>query len=160
MSRVFISYKRNAYPDSGLAQQIATYLSRRGHDVFLDRESLKAGDLYREKIRQSIEQCDVFLVLLSESSTVAGEWVESETTRAWNRDHKPLLMPVRVQWEDKLPFGFCPFLNPIQHALWRDDPDTAEVLALLIQRMQETGIQSSPGEPSRTRYFTVLRLCQ
>lgn len=155
MSHVFISYKRNTYPDNGLSQQIAAHLARRGHDVFLDRENLKAGDQYRDKIRQSIEQCDAFVVLLSEASTIAGEWVESETTHAWNRVNRPAIIPVRVRWEDDLPFGFCTFLRPIQHAEWRGDADTAELLAALVDRLDDAGIQSADSPSAFVRVTSL-----
>lgn len=74
--RVFVSYRRD--PSSGWANLIERELrERHGFEVFLDTREIDSAGPFPVRIRQAIERCDVFVVLLSEQ-TLASDHVLEE----------------------------------------------------------------------------------
>ncbi len=63
--KIFLSY---AYEQRPLAEELSVSLSVRGHDVFFDRSTLKAGEEYDSPIQKAIEGCDLFIFLISPAS--------------------------------------------------------------------------------------------
>lgn len=63
---VFLSYARD---DLDKARAIKEELERVGLDVWFDFKDLESGDRFEQKIRDNIEQCSVFLALLSQHTT-------------------------------------------------------------------------------------------
>lgn len=80
---VFISHSTL---DRWIARQIAEILERRGHRygvrVFLDERDIIIGDSIDETIRDNIENCNEFLVLLTRNS-IDRPWVLIEISAAW-----------------------------------------------------------------------------
>jgi hypothetical protein len=73
--RVFLSY---SHSDKGFAAKIATHLQENGVDVWLDKWEILPGDSLIQKIfAEGLNNCDVFLILLSNSS-VKSNWVQRE----------------------------------------------------------------------------------
>jgi hypothetical protein len=62
---VYISYART---DRTAAERLAATLDAEGLDVWFDRNDVTVGDRYAAKIRQYIQQCDLFVPLLSRSA--------------------------------------------------------------------------------------------
>lgn len=100
----FISY---AHEDSVIADTVHTLLTDAGYDVFLDRESLDPGDLFNEKIMESIEKSDVFYLLWSKDAA-ASEYVEKEYMHAY-----PLAYPPKPK---RPSLQFRPFFIDQPHA--------------------------------------------
>jgi len=63
---VFISHSGK---DRWIAKQMANLIEEKGREynvkTFLDEKDIEGGDSISESIRESIEKCDEFLVLLS-----------------------------------------------------------------------------------------------
>ena len=75
MSSVFISYSRK---DERFARQLATALSNRGFDVWIDVEDIPAGMKWSSAIQQGLDQADAMVVVISPdsmaSTNVEDEW--------------------------------------------------------------------------------------
>ena len=75
--KIFISYGHeigvkdesgNLYPEpnnESVVLQIKQYLESRGHEIWLDKERIKAGDDWRKAIYNGVEWSDVALICLS-----------------------------------------------------------------------------------------------
>jgi TIR domain/VHL beta domain len=76
---IFLSY---ASPD-----KIALSLRSRGHQVFLDRDDLPAGQSYDEQIAQAVKKSQIFVFLISPDSVGEGRYALTElkfARRKWN----------------------------------------------------------------------------
>ena len=74
MGQVFISYSRR---DLEIVNHLVERMQRAGIHIWIDREEIKAGKLWRTQIVQSIDTCDAFILMLS-SSAAASENVRKE----------------------------------------------------------------------------------
>lgn len=68
MSHVFISYSRK---DSEVVDQIVTRLEAQNFIVWIDREAIHGGDLWREAIVEAVDNAYVFVLMLSPSSAAS-----------------------------------------------------------------------------------------
>src|SRR5215216_1753941 len=68
MSHVFISYSRR---DSEAVDQIVTRLEAENFTVWLDREDIHGGDLWREAIVEAVDNAYAFVLMLSPSSAAS-----------------------------------------------------------------------------------------
>jgi hypothetical protein len=85
---IFLSF---ASGDRTLAESIQMALRGAGHGVFFDKASLPPGSDYNSRIRRAIDRCDVYVFLISPSSTGKRRYVETE------------LALVKVKWPN--PWG-------------------------------------------------------
>jgi hypothetical protein len=113
--RIFISYARE---DEDLAEQINQALLGEDHDVFWDRTSLPSGQGYHSRIRTEVENCDLFVFLMSPESLADGSYSRTELKFAreqWpNPDGRVLPVLVRKLGGIKVPayLGSATFLEP------------------------------------------------
>ena len=68
MTQVFTSYSRR---DRETVDQIVGEVESTGIDVWIDREDIKAGNMWRVQIVQAIDTCAAFLLMLSPNSAVS-----------------------------------------------------------------------------------------
>lgn len=142
---LFISYKQKVQPDNMVKDYLDRELSDRGYSVFTDA-TLRVGEKWLDEIDQEIKKSDFLVVLLSNSSADS-EMVQSEIHRAYEyrkRFGHPQVLPVRVAYEDILPYSISAFLNPLQYILWKNENDNERVVGELIEAIQG---QLSPKEP-------------
>ncbi len=132
-ARIFISY-RSKEPDIGLAQQFYAALKAAGHQVFLAGESIRLGDNWSQRVDEALEQCDVFLLLLSPQSAVS-EMVIEEVRRAkqlhdTRPDRRPQILPIRVNlpFDAPLNYDLRGYLQRIQQRQWTAETDTVPIL--------------------------------
>lgn len=146
--RVFICYKRHIQPDDQLARSLQQRLVAEGHQVFID-QSLRAGDEWLEEIDRQIRESDFLIVLLSQASA-ASEMVQAEVRRAYDyrkRYGHPNTLPVRVAFDELLPYSLDAFLEPLQYAIWTNETDTEALLRQILAVM--AGHQAVPaGKPA------------
>lgn len=120
MNHIFISY-RHVEPDQSLARALAEYLEARNHAVFVDTQIL-VGAKWVEEIERQIHAAQYFIVLISKES-IRSDMVRQEIVLAHQlsqRKDKPLIiLPIRVAYEDALPYDLAAYLNPIQYAMWK-----------------------------------------
>lgn len=77
-SKIFISY---AHEDELQVKGIAEGCRMLGTDYFFDRHTLKAGDLFKEKIISYIDEADLFVLCWSRNAAES-EWVRMEREHA------------------------------------------------------------------------------
>ena len=65
MAQIFISYSRK---DSEVVDRLNQKLAAAGLDVWLDREDMQGGDLWRRQIVEAIANCSAFVIILSPNS--------------------------------------------------------------------------------------------
>lgn len=148
---IFISYSRR---DSELVTRLYEDIQAQGLAVWMDRNAIEAGTLWRSSIVAGIEECRVFLLVVSaasqQSRNVAKELALAES------NGKPIL-PVLI---DKTPiqadFGYC--LAGIQFVdMFRKGyaDCLAEILAAIPRLSAEpasnaaaaaSGVVTQPGE--------------
>ena len=133
MAKIFISYKRNVEPDTPVATTV--YDALRGeHDVFIDT-TIQVGEKWAERIQNEIKASDYLITFLSEES-VNSEMVIAEIETAHHHNKatgKPVILPVRLNFEEALDYPLSAYLNPLQWALWEKDGDTPKLIEELKQ---------------------------
>jgi serine/threonine-protein kinase len=162
-ARVFISY-RSQDPDLTLAQQFYEGLKAAGHEAFMAGESIRLGENWPERIDRELEQCDYFLLLLSEKSATS-EMVTEEVRRArelrdlpkaaalrYRRsEHKPIILPIRVNFpiDSPLNYDLRGYLQRIQQREWKSLADTPVILQEIL-RLLSSREAPAPVEPPQT----------
>lgn len=152
MARVFISYKRDVTPDQDLANALYKAL-KASHEVFIDT-SMLVGEKWVERIDAEIRQADFFIALLSPFS-VNSEMARTEIELAHQlqvQRARPVLLPIRVAYHERLPPPLGGYLSPINWALWEGPEDTPRLLEQLAKAMSGEalpGSASAPASPPR-----------
>lgn len=72
---IFLSYSS---PQSDAATRIELSLKGEGHSVFRDRSVLPPGESFDARIRAAIEECDLFIFLISRESVSEGHYTLTE----------------------------------------------------------------------------------
>jgi serine/threonine protein kinase len=85
---VFVSYQRD--PSAGWAVLLQRELEQK-HDisVFVDTQRMDSAVQFPARLKRAIEECDVFVCLLS-GSTLQSRWVQEEIKLAW-QNNKPMI---------------------------------------------------------------------
>lgn len=103
ISKVFISY---AHADVSQVRGIAEGCRMLGKDYFFDRHSLNAGDIFKDKILQYIDDADLFVLCWSKNAAQS-EWVNLERIHALRRidsgDSNLRIYPLSIAPEAPLP---------------------------------------------------------
>lgn len=94
--RIFISYAKE---DRQQAALLAESLKSRGHKVFLDQNSLPAGETYEDQIEKAIRRSGLMIFLISPDSVAAGRFTRTELTHAEQKwpSAKGRVLPVFVR---------------------------------------------------------------
>jgi len=87
-ARIFISYQRDS--SSGWAVHLASELDRK-HKIaaFVDTQRTDSAVRFPARLKNAIQDCDVFVCLLS-ASTLQSKWVQEEIRLAWE-NNKPMV---------------------------------------------------------------------
>ena len=95
MRHIFVSYSRI---DGDVVDQIVARLEQDGFKIWIDREEIKAGELWHETVVQAIDNAYAFILMLSPNST-ASDNVRREVDLAEdaNKELVPVLLaPVNL----------------------------------------------------------------
>lgn len=110
-SKIFISY---AHQDESQVRGIAEGCRMLGKDYFFDRHSLQAGDIFKDKILDYINNADLFVLCWSKNAAES-EWVQIEREHALRliREGKSSLSiyPLCIQPEAPLPLDMAEKYN-------------------------------------------------
>lgn len=96
---VFLSY---ASEDAGAVQGLVDALRSRGVEVWFDRNELRGGDAWDQKIRRQIRECALFMPVITASTNARGEgYFRLEWKLAVDRSHlladdEPFIYPVAI----------------------------------------------------------------
>ena len=83
--KIFLSY---ASEQEDIAKTLKARLEAAGHDVFRDAENLERGKPYDDAIRKGIEDCDVFIFLISPQAVTPGRYSLTElkiASKKWRK---------------------------------------------------------------------------
>lgn len=94
MTRIFVSY---AHLDHETVFRTVEHLRNAGHDVWIDTDGIKGGDLWVETITSAIMDHDVFLIFISANS-VKSDHVRRELDIAFEDTKK--ILPIRLEKVD------------------------------------------------------------
>lgn len=133
--KLFLSYPSAQRP---LAEQLALALEAEGHDVFIDRADLKAGEAFHQRLRESIQQADAFVFLVTPASVAAGSYALAELNFAQQRWRRPggHVLPVMVE---PTPIEALPhYLSAVTVLQPRGDA-VAETVAAVAQLTRPSG---------------------
>ncbi|MGB8170515.1 MAG: AAA-like domain-containing protein, partial [Chthoniobacteraceae bacterium] len=137
--RVALLYKRHAEPDETLLHTLESELKRFGCDVFIDRH-VRVGLDWAKEIEHALRTADAVIPLLS-ADAVKSEMLtyelEMSDDASQKQNGRPRLLPIRVNWEGRLPEGINKILDPIQYVLWRGPDDTGAVVAELTAALSQ-----------------------
>lgn len=168
--RIMLAYKRDAVPDEDVLHFLEAELARRGAAVFIDRH-LKPGMEWAREIEQQIRSSDIVIPLLSQAS-VQSEMlsleVEIAKEAALENNGKPYLIPVRVNFEGRLPDPLGPILDPIQYALWKGPGENERLLEDLLPAIENPParrVKTDSGDgqgavPLDSQYYIVRQTDQ
>ncbi len=98
------------------AEKIGNFLLSRGVDVWYDSWEIFAGESITDKIANAIDNCNVFIILLSIHSK-ASKWVKEELRIAINRrinDDDFVIIPIRMDSDVNTPA----FLRDYRYLTW------------------------------------------
>lgn len=94
---IFASY---SHRDTDVVQEFERYVRALGHRYLIDRETLRAGQVWDRRLEEMIRQADIFQLFWSRNA-VASEFVEREWRYALALGREGFVRP--VYWEDPLP---------------------------------------------------------
>jgi TolB-like protein/Flp pilus assembly protein TadD len=140
---VFLSY---ASEDAAAAQRIAAALRAGGIEVWLDQSALRGGEAWDRKIRQGIQDCALFMPVISANAHARVEgFFRLEWKLAVDRSHlmapdQTFLLPVVI---DNTPPGDERIPDRFREVQWSRLPD-GQVPPAFTERVR--GLLS-PGEP-------------
>lgn len=151
---VFISY---ASEDAPAAQRICAALRSAGIEVWFDRNELRGGDAWDRQIKQQINECALFIAIISAHSDARDEgYFRREWRLAVERTHDladdtPFLLPVAI---DATAEAKARVPEPFRHVQWTHlTPDdvppqfVARVQSLLHrERSQPAASRASPAD--------------
>jgi TolB-like protein/Tfp pilus assembly protein PilF len=154
---VFLSY---ASQDAEAAQRIAEKLRSAGVEVWFDQDELRGGDAWDAKIRRQIQECSLFLPLVSAKTQARPEgYFRFEWKLAVDRSHlmaddHPFLFPVVI---DDTPDAVARVPDRFRERQWARLPvgQADEIFIRQVQRLLERG--SVAGHPGSSVPWTPTR---
>lgn len=132
-AKIFICYRRNSEIDRRVAELLYSSLSSNGHVVFIDT-TMRVGTEWLKNIDDQIKNSDFLITLISKDSADS-EMVLAEVQRAYDYRHKyghPKTLPVRIKYEDLLPYSLSAYLGSLQYLLWNDDEDNERIVSDIL----------------------------
>ena len=134
--RVAILYRSNTQPDGEIVRLLERELTACKCGVFVDRH-LTVGVDWARAIEGQIRQANAVIVLLSAAS-VASEMIACEVETAHQsrqQTGRPMLLPVRLEYEDPLPGVLGPILDPLHCFMWGGPEDNARMVEELFRAL-------------------------
>jgi len=98
MTKIFVSYSRSDGGD--FADHISQHYQKEGNDVFIDQEDIVAGEEWSEKIKRSISNSNIIIVVVTRAALKSLE-VEKEVMESI--EQRKRIIPARykgVSWND------------------------------------------------------------
>jgi formylglycine-generating enzyme required for sulfatase activity len=134
VDQIFISYSRK---DAEKVDDLITRLEADGYSVWVDREGIRGGDQWRQKIVKAIDNCQTFLCVLTPNSVISNN-VRKELDIA--EESKIPIIPVLLQ-DIVLPTDMRYQLAGLQKLDLSKDFDSGFVQ--LVQSLMEKGLKPS-----------------
>ena len=149
-NRIFISYKRNVEPDEMVAREVFDAL-KKDQDVFMDVE-MAVGTRWAERIETEIREADFLIVFLSatsiQSEMILGE-IETAHHLAKQREGRPTILPVRLDYREPFQYPLSAYLNQINWAFWSSPEDTSRLIQELSKAISGRDLPYEPTESDK-----------
>ena len=148
LGEIALLYKRNSRPDEKILTLLESDLRKEGYHIFVDRH-LQVGMEWAHEIEQRVSNAYAVIVLLSEMS-VTSEMLAYEVQvahEAAQKNGRPRILPVRVDFEGALPSGLAAILDGIQYAQWKGPQDDRALVKQISESLQNP--QKSRTQPIR-----------
>ncbi len=128
---IFLSYSSS---DRELAERIAYGLRNDGDSVFFDRTSLPPGEAYHARIRSAIDECQLFIFLVSRDAVSSGSYALTELGIAQHKwtDPSGRILPVMTSAID--PDLLPPYLNAV--TVLRPQGDLVADVVVAVSRLR------------------------
>ena len=150
--QVALIHRRNAQPDGELLGRLEQALASKGYCIFCDR--IPAGGIeWANHLERSLCTADAVIAFLSPSS-VENEMFAFEVEMAHEASQKqhqrPLLLPLRVNYDGPLPELLHGILEVLPQSLWRGPQDDERIFNSLFEQLHELET-SAPIKPTVVR---------
>jgi nucleoid-associated protein YgaU len=143
---IFLSY---ASPYRELADDLCCRLQAVGHEVFFDREDLPAGTSFDDRIRQAIDDAELFIFLVAPESVAQGHYTRTELKLAARKWPTPgwHVLPVMVA---ETPLADVPAYLRALTLMQAEGNLTAEVVMEVEDRVRQHGPATvEPATPAK-----------
>lgn len=164
-ARFFISY-RSQDPDLSLAHNFYEGIKAAGYEAFMAGESIRLGEKWPQRIDEELKLCDYFLLLLSERSAtsemVTEEVRQAKQLRDSSDQHKPVILPIRVNlpWSAPLNYDLRGYLQQVQQREWKSAADTPrilhEIFSLLVDSESKRVEEWENGQLGDKQLFPLI----
>jgi serine/threonine protein kinase/class 3 adenylate cyclase len=162
---VALLYKRNCEPDEKILKLLEEQLRRCGYPVFVDRH-MQVGMEWAREIERRVSSAYAVVALLS-ATAVNSEMLAYEVQiahEAAQKTGRPLILPVRINFEGTLPGPLASILDGIQYAHWQGPQDNQSLLSGITESLQRppkpgprrSGLEMVGGAvPADSRFYIV-----
>jgi tRNA A-37 threonylcarbamoyl transferase component Bud32 len=136
--KVALLCKRNQQTDEQVLKLLEKRLVADGYSVFIDRH-LSIGVEWAREIERQLRSADVVIPLLSAasvSSEMLAYKVQVAHEAAQQRQGKPRLLPIRVDYDAPLPETLAGILDSLQCAVWNGPQDDQHLLTELLASLR------------------------
>lgn len=133
--QIFLSHSA---ADGLQAEQVYLALQELGHEVFFDRSSLPTGESFNDRIRSAIQECEVFVFLVTRNSLREGSYCLTELKFIEERWPHPRGRVLPVMLEPLRSTELPPYLRAVTYLEPRGSvaAETAEAVQRLLRRYQ------------------------
>ena len=156
---IFLSYSRS---DQARVEGLALLLEALGHEVFLDRASIKPGMRWEARLRDGLDHTDVLLVYWTKRAA-RSVWVRKEYEYFHIRHPDRLLVPMLG---DETPLSellklhqhsdFAPLINELlslQRNLEKQGAGKSQIQERILERLRESGIELDESQRKKVLAF-------
>lgn len=160
--RIALLYKRHAQPDEELLLWLEKEFKSGGHRVFVDRH-MAIGVEWAKELEGQLRNSDAVILLLS-AAAVGSEMLAWEAQiahdEAQQRGGRPLLLPVRINLEGRLPPELGGILDRLQYFQWQSSTDNQRLVKELANALYNPPPLKKISPPSGvvpldSRYYIV-----
>lgn len=158
--RVFISYYKQE-PDLSLAVELSEGINAAGHQVFMaDIGAIypneKSAKDWLSQINVQLEQCECFLLLLSEKTAVSEIVIEElrriKEIRDSRQKTEPIVLPIRVNYPTCIPLNhdLRNYINDTKLREWKSPLETDLLLQEINYLLSQKVILQGTIQPVKT----------
>lgn len=151
--KIFLSYSRK---QQRRAEEISTAIRVRGHDVFFDKSNLKAGLDYDPTIQKAVNDCNLFVFLISPDAMKQSSYTITELGFAKEKWQNPSGHVLPVMVEPTLLAKVDPYLRGVT-ILYPQGNLAAEVSAS-VDRLVNADASAPRAEPPTPELVLLQRM--
>jgi hypothetical protein len=147
---IFLSYSRI---DLQFAQHLKSLLEAQKLAVWMDKSDIPPGNSWRREIKDNIEKCSIFIVIVSSNSHQSFN-VRKEISHALKRERRivPILIEESSQWDKYVSDKVWKHLEKIQFELM---PNTMQAI---LSRSLMANLKNVVEKPFEEIYWTTLKI--